>query len=319
MTICYTLICDIRYVAPALAFYRSLRSVSGDRLRIYTLDAEAAAVARRFALERVEVFAPEEYIPPDVEQLRQSRSLSAFAFTLKPIVLLHASSTGADWISYFDTDIFVFTDPARLLEGLPPDAPASFTPHRFSPAFRYYEASVGRFNAGYVAFRNGPEGRKILEDWRDRCVAWCQDFVEGNRYSDQKYLDELSDIYPSIDICRHKGANVAPWNISGMRLSLEEEQVCVDGDPLVFYHFQGLKIYGPRLFDLYASGELIVDGPLLDLVYRPYVRLLDQAYDDVTQVNRRAVEYAANPWTRTLARFGWRQPGNLYRIDTSRA
>ena len=258
-------------------------------------------------------------IPPDVEPLRRSRSLSAFAFTLKPIVLLHATGTGAEWISYFDTDISVFTDPARLLEGLPPDTPALFTPHRFSTVFRDYEASVGRFNAGYIAFRNGAAGRRIVEDWRDRCVVWCQDFVDGNRYGDQKYLDELADIYPSIDICRHKGANVAPWNVSEMRLSLENEQVCVDSDPLVFYHFQGLKIYGPGLFDLYASGELIVDGPLLDLVYRPYVRLLDHAYDDVSQVSRRALEYSSNPWARALARFGWRQPGNLYRVDVRRA
>jgi hypothetical protein len=318
MTTCHTIICDIKYVAPALAFYRSLRAVTDHPLRIYTLDVEAAAVLRQFALERVEVVAPAEYIPAHVLQLRQSRSLSAFAFTLKPIVLLHATSTGAEWISYFDADIGVFADPARLLEGLPPGTPASFTPHRFSSVFRYYESSVGRFNAGYVAFRNGPQGRKILEDWRDRCVAWCQDFVDGNRYSDQKYLNELADLYPAIDICRHKGANVAPWNISGVRLSLENEQVCVDRDPLVFYHFQGLKRYGPRLFDLYASRELTVDGPLLDLVYRPYVQLLADACDDVSRVSRRALEYSSNTWARTLARFGWRQPGNLYRLDSSR-
>jgi hypothetical protein len=319
MTTCHTIICDIKYVAPALAFYRSLRAVAGHSLRIYTLDVEAAAVLRQFALERAEVFAPDEYIPPEVEKLRQGRSRSAFAFTLKPFVLLHATSTGAEWTSYFDTDIGLFADPARLLEGLPPDTPASFTPHRFSTVFRYSESSVGRFNAGYVAFRNGPQGRRILEDWRDRCVDWCQDFVDGNRYSDQKYLDELAVIYPSIDICHHKGANVAPWNISGVRLSLENQQVRVDNDPLVFYHFQGLKMFGPRLFDLYASSALTVDGPLLELVYRPYVLRLAHACDDVSRVSRRALEYSSNTWSRMLARLGWRQPGNLYRVHRSRA
>jgi hypothetical protein len=304
MTTCHTIICDIKYVAPALAFYRSLRAVTSDPLRIYTLDVEAAGVLRQFPLEGVEVFAPSAYIPPDVEALRKSRSPSAFAFSLKPIALLHATGARAEWISYFDADIGVFADPARLLDGLPPDTPASFTPHRFSTVFRYYESSVGRFNAGYVAFRNGPQGRKILEDWRDRCVAWCQDFVDGNRYSDQKYLNELADIYPAIDICRHKGANVAPWNISGVRLSLENQQVWVDSDPLVFYHFQGLKMYGPRLFDLYA-----------DLVYRPYVQLLAHACDDVSRVSRRASTYSSNTWTRMLARFGWHPPGNLYRVS----
>jgi hypothetical protein len=316
---CYTIICDIKYVAAALAFYRSLRAVGDHRLRIYTLDAAAATVLRRFPLERVEVFTPDEYIPPDVERLRRSRSLSAFAFTLKPIVLLHAAASGAEWITYFDADTCVFADPVRLLEGLSPDTPASFTPHRFSTVFQRYEPSVGRFNAGYAAFRNGPLGLKILEDWRERCVEWCHDFVDGNRYSDQKYLEHLVDIYPSIDLCRHKGANVAPWNVSEVRLSLQHQRVCADGDPLVFYHFQGLKIFGPRLFNLYASSALSIDGPLLELVYRPYVELLDLAYEDVIRVNRRTLEYSSNPWTRTLARFGWRQPGNLYRVEASRA
>lgn len=271
---------------------------------------------RQFALERVEVFAPAEYIPPDVEKLRGNRSLRAFAFTLKPIVLLHAASTGAEWVAYFDADICVFADPAGLLGGLSPDTPASFTPHRFSAFFRPYESSVGRFNAGYVAFRNGPEGRRILEDWRDRCVDWCQDFVDGNRYGDQKYLDELADLYPSIDICRHHGANAAPWNVAGLRVSLEHDRVRVDSDPLLFYHFQGLKMYGPGLFDLYASSALTVDGPLLDLVYRPYLRFLGDAHEDVSQVSGSALESSSNAWVRAVARFGWRQPANLYRVDS---
>ena len=176
MTTCYTIICDIKMSPGRWRSPVPCAPSAAIGCRIYTLDVEAATVLRQFALERVEVFSPAEYIPPDVEPLRRSRSLSAFAFTLKPIVLLHATGTGAEWISYFDTDIAVFADPARLLEGLPPDTPALFTPHRFSTVFRYSKRPWADSMPGMSRSGTGRQGRRIVEDWRDRCVVWCQDY-----------------------------------------------------------------------------------------------------------------------------------------------
>ena len=177
-----------------------------------------------------------------------------------------------------DVDIYVFSDPGIIISKLARNKSASLTPHRFSKSFQAYEPTAGRFNAGYVAFRNNMSGKKTLQHWCDLCIEWCHDYVEGIRYGDQKYLEDLANNYDSVDICIHKGANAAPWNIAGRTISVRDQVICIDDDPLLFYHFQGFKVYGPRLCSLYASPELIVKDTLLDLIYKPYVKALYESY-----------------------------------------
>jgi len=47
----------------------------------------------------------------------------------------------------------------------------------------------------------------------------------------------------------HKGANLAPWNIAGYNISSKQNSVWVDDDPLIFFHFHGLKRVHDRLYD----------------------------------------------------------------------
>src|SRR4029077_19698339 len=51
----------------------------------------------------------------------------------------------------------------------------------------------------------------------------------------------------------------------------------VDGDPLVFYHFQAFKAHGPRLFDLGLAGLGKMPRPLRIALYGGYVDALDAA------------------------------------------
>ncbi|MFC1516101.1 hypothetical protein ACFL7E_05010 [Thermodesulfobacteriota bacterium] len=320
MKICYATICDVNYLAPALTLYRSLKKVSAHSFRFYTLDEDAAEYMESLKLPGAEVFAPDDYIPDQVMALKATRSNGAFAFTVKPIALLHAMQTGYEyeWVGHLDVDIHVFSDPGIIISPLDHSKAASLTPHRFSTSFQTYEPTAGRFNAGYVAFRNNIPGKEVLQDWCDLCIEWCHDYVEGVRYGDQKYLENLADNYDSVDICIHNGANAAPWNIAGRTISVRDQEIYIDDDPLLFYHFQGLKVYGPRSGSLYASPELIVKDRLRDLIYEPYVKALYESY------HRLSGETAWEPaYTKRAFRTKLRgllnkikgEPNNLYRYQ----
>ena len=295
-------VCDSKYAAQALTLQRSLKTTSDHPLSVYSVDDSMAGYLRPLGLPSMRVFLPSDYIPANVEQLRKTRSPGAFAFTVKSLALLHAMSVepALDWVSYFDVDICVFSDPDVILGSLPSHKPACFTPHRFAPSFRYYEPTVGRYNAGYVSFRNTQDGRHVLEHWRDLCLEWCQDFTERTRYGDQKYLNNLADQYPAVETCPHKGANAAPWNIADAEIRMYGDQVLIDGEPLLFYHFQGLKVYGPHAFDLYTSPELIVEGDLLDCIYAPYVRSLRDAYHELSSETAWRPAYTPRSWKNRL-------------------
>ena len=104
-------------------------------------------------------------------------------------------------------------------------------------------------------------------------------------------------------------------NISDTKVTEREQKVFIDEDPLVFYHFQGLKVYGTHLLNLYAGSELIVMDDLLNLVYKPYVTSLDKAYKDLVKITNWQPYYTQRSWKIRLRSFVHRlqcRPNNLY-------
>jgi hypothetical protein len=79
-----------------------------------------------------------------------------------------------------------------------------------------------------------------------------------------------------VAVLEHPGANVAPWNIGGSTLTRKNGQFFVDGMPLLFYHFHGLRRWNRKLWQLgfgpYRShpSRLLVNG-----LYRPYIAQLN--------------------------------------------
>jgi hypothetical protein len=123
--------------------------------------------------------------------------------------------------------------------------------------------------------RNEPDGIAVIKWWRQRCIEWCHDYVDGDRYADQGYLDSFSLQSSRVRAVGNIGANLAPWNIANYRIDVRDGEVMIDATPLVFFHFQGLR-KGLRWFIF--NSHRIFGAPLSattrDHIYRPYVEEL---------------------------------------------
>jgi len=147
----------------------------------------------------------------------------------------------------------------------------AITPHRFPAALRDRER-YGLFNVGWLTFRRTDTGLACVSWWRARCIERCYDRVEDGKYADQKYLDQWPAMFGDLCILQHKGVSVAPWNLESCQFSLDRASALIDGEPLICFHFHGLKhVLGP----LYESGlrpyraELTLD--LRRAVFDPYL------------------------------------------------
>jgi hypothetical protein len=138
--------------------------------------------------------------------------------------------------------------------------------------------------------------------WHERCIEWCYDRYEPDRYGDQKYLDEFPDRFDGVRVSSHVGAGLAPWNTSSHRIERYDGGFLVDGQPLLFHHFQSLEIHratGPartlarasEAYRLTQGGMPIVwttgwrlTGPELDALWEPYVVRLGYAMRSVASV-----------------------------------
>jgi hypothetical protein len=111
-----------------------------------------------------------------------------------------------------------------------------------------------------------------------QCLDWCHDYVDQGRFADQGYLDEWPARYQGLHVIPALGANVAPWNVEQYLVSLRHGVPRVDAEPVIFYHFHGLRSLDRHLYALGLERYgVTLTWPLRDLIYAPYLSALARA------------------------------------------
>ena len=270
---------DKRYLSRGLAMYHSLQEYSADfKLWILCLDTETTQYLTRLKLPNIEIVSIDELERncAPLRDTKNNRSLLEYYFTCTPSLplLILDRNQQIDLITYLDADLFFFSDAEALFNEIGGHSIA-IIPHRFPAAFRKAERH-GIFNVGWVSFRRDDEGMNCLRHWQTQCIEWCSDQSDENRFADQRYLDDWPARFRNLVVLQNKGADLAPWNIANYEISKRNGQVFVDDEPLVFFHFHGLRQLNSHVFDtcLQHYGAKLTPT-VRDGIYLPYVRKIN--------------------------------------------
>lgn len=303
---------DSGYLSRGLTLIESLRR-HGDDSPVWVLAMDEPT--KRYLDERDDpslhtlTIADLEAAEPELAPLRTGRSRMEYYFTSTPLLIRYvmnatAGQTGQETVvAYLDSDLFFFDDPGLVLDALGTGS-VGIIEHRYPKRLQARLAQYGRFNVGWVGFRSDANGRACLNWWAASTLAWCFDRPDAGKYADQGYLDRFPE-FDGVVVLQPAGLNLAPWNTARHTLSLAGAQVMVDGDPLVFFHFHGLKRVGPR----YATSQLIYGSPLRrilrDHVYTPYLNRLERSTRMVAAALGAAPAAArrGNGWRGTVSRL----------------
>ena len=271
---------DSAFLFRGLALYHSLkRHCPGARLWLLCLDEACHRTLSGLELEGVRLLrlSDLERRDPELMKVKKSRTPLEYALTCTPILPLHVLETCPDVevVTYLDADLYFFSDPEPLFAEMG-SASIAITPHKYLPAFKKWEGYCGIYNDGWVAFRRDSRTLDCLRRWRGQCLEWCANRSENGRFTEQQYLDDWPRLFGAA-VLRHPGANVGPWNLGGVRVSRTDGRVLVDGEPLVFFHFSGLKRVAGRLYDLnLADFRVRSSRAALDGIFAPYLREIDR-------------------------------------------
>jgi hypothetical protein len=294
---------DHNYLSRGLALYHSLqRHAPGSRLWVLCLSEECHRTLAALNLpDLVPVrLADFEAADPEVAATRCHRSTVEYYFTCTAAWMLFvlARETSAEWLTYLDGDLFFFDSPGIIYEELR-DAAVAIIPHRYTAKLARLR-KFGTYNVGWVGARNDPDGIAVIGWWRERCIEWCHDYVDGDRFADQGYLDSFVRLFPRVKIIENPGANLAPWNIGNYRIDFRDGRVVIDQvRPLIFFHFQGLR-KGLRwfVFNSHRSYRAPFSRAVRDHIYKPYVDELigiEKTVDPILPIS------AARPYRRSAA------------------
>ncbi|MBK1665772.1 hypothetical protein CKO38_14495 [Rhodospirillum rubrum] len=274
---------DHRYLPRGLVLMDSIHKFDPEAIfHILAFDDTCADTLEQIGDEHIEVTTLKdlETFDQDLYAVKSTRSLIEYYFTSTPCFPRYVLNKfpDLDMITYIDSDTFFYSDPEIIFDDIGP-ASVAITPHRFSPE-RENLAVYGRFNVGWITWRNDDEGRRCLEDYRRDCLEWCYDRLEPSRFADQKYLDKWPALYPSLKSLENPGVNAASWNINGCVLSEVDGLLFLNDRRLVFWHYHGLKEGPDGAWTHALDAEQLARHPaLIDRIYRPYIkrlRLADQ-------------------------------------------
>jgi hypothetical protein len=308
---------DSKYLPLGMALAASLqRHDPGATLWVLALDEDAAAHLGRLNWANVRVVAEAGLLraDPELANVAGSRSRREFIFTLTACWVRWLLQTHPEiaQVAYVDSDLYFFSDPAPAWAELG-EASVLIVPHRFPP---WHDDSrlYGRFNVGWLVFRNDAAALACLDWWRKCCLESCALEADGVRYGDQKYLDDWPQRFgPAVTIGGHPGVNLAPWNWAGHRFELGTAGVRVDGAPLVVFHFAQFRRIAGAWWD---SGQLeygVMPLGLRSRIYGPYAAALDAAERELDRVAPRfrppssGWRAALGPWHLALLRLFWGQ------------
>lgn len=175
---------------------------------------------------------------------------------VKGAMLLRLLGTGAARVVYLDPDVALFAP----LEPLG-TAPVLLTPHRLSadattPAANAAAAEMlthGTFNLGFLAVTNSPPGLAFANWWAGR-LRVCVDDPANGLFLDQRYCDQVPELFPEAEILSDPGYNVASWNLDQRALTVAGDgALLTNGLPLRFMHFSKHGGIGERALQGHAA------------------------------------------------------------------
>jgi len=312
---------DSGFLPQGLALWASLKQHDpGAVLWVLALDEGVAGVVRKLGEPGLRALSLAEFEAgePELATAKTNRSKVEYYFTLSPcwphgLFRMHAEIPA---ITYLDADLLFWSSPEPFFaEIAAAGASVGITAHRYPPPLRSLE-KWGRYNVAIQYFRRDETGLAVLADWRRRCLEWCFDRLEAERFADQKYLDAWPARFGrAVHVVTHPGINAAPWNWAGGEWADGEAGPTVDGRPLIFFHYAKFRPLNRGVWD---SGQLefaVMPRRLRVMLYEPYWRALRAAAgavgSDGPSMAARGVRAGGKKWLLRLL-FGsawWRAGG----------
>ena len=212
---------------------------------------------------------------PKLLEAKQNRNRVEYFFTCSPAVCNYIikNNSNIKSITYLDSDLYFFSSPKIIFDEIK-NKSISIIEHRFNFITKR-QIKYGKYNVGWITFKNDNEGLKCISDWMSDCLSWCYQTVENERFGDQKYLDKWPKKYKNIHSITCKGANVAIWNIGNYKFSKIDNQIMVDQEKLIFYHFANFNQIDVRCFKTNLSRVFVrLNGVIKNDIYTPYAKII---------------------------------------------
>lgn len=283
VNICATTIVSSNYLAYAKVLADSIRlHFIEASFFVLVVDRKTVQTEQQARLLGLEIVWAEELGLADFERLAYKFDILELNTALKPSWLKRLLDDGYEAVVYWDPDIRLYSPPSPVIEALR-QASIVLTPHTVAPLMDGHRPSDidllrhGTYNLGFIAVKDDVDGKAMLDWWEDRCLSHgFSDPVEGV-FVDQKWLDLAPSYFENVCILKHRGCNVAYWNLHERPLNEGSAGMNAGEVPLVFFHFSGVDPRNSVRLSKYQNRHAFDEYDLLNDLVTKYCALVMEA------------------------------------------
>ena len=103
----------------------------------------------------------------------------------------------------------------------------------------------GTFNVGMLGVAATPVAARFLEWWQDRVYAHCRHAIASGMHYEQRWLDLVPALFGDVHVLRDPAYNVGHWNLPDRAVTVDGDQVLVNGEPCRLFRFSGYDFERP--------------------------------------------------------------------------
>jgi hypothetical protein len=286
-------VCSRNYLGQAATLMSSVREHEPDVARfIVVVDRRAAEVdidpilARILWLDELRIDNLEyKALVFDVLELNTNVKPTALKYLLESF----------DQCLYLDPDIVLYAPLQPVWAGLQVGC-IVVTPHLLDPkstlTFKAQQDLLrhGGFNLGFIGVARSSEALRFLDWWEVCCLEWGYHAPADGFFVDQKFVDHGPILFEGFKVLRHRGLNVAYWNLHERAVQHRDGVWMVGDERLIFMHYSGF-IFNPKGPELdwvskYPAVTNLVSSPEIRPLIDDYrLRLAKHGYQDLIQIS----------------------------------
>ncbi len=242
-------ICSFNYLGQALTLGDSIKKTNPDYK--FVIGLVDRIEDRKHMLDGVEheVMEIEDMNYEGFEEMCTRYNIVELNTAVKPYFAEYLMNKYPDYttFSYMDPDMKIFQSLSPLEEALSKNN-IVLTPHRLSSppdqktVSEYKLFTIGIFNLGFIGMSKSEETIRFLRWWQEKLFKECIYDHHRNLNVDQGWITLAPCYFDGVLSWRHKGANIAYWNLHERVVTKNENGgYTIGDDPLIFFHFSNYK------------------------------------------------------------------------------
>ena len=264
----FVTIFDSNFLPQGLLLHESLlRHTLKFTLWVCCLDENVYSHLHKLNLKNIKIFNSRDLESRRLIDVKKNRTSGEYAWTLTPFLpsYIFSIDKNVDRVTYLDADIWFLNDPQIILERFTAaNKSILLTPHDFQ-SNQDLSKDVGKYCVQFLTVTKSAQ--VFLNWWQELCIEWCFARIEPNRFGDQKYLDLVPSMFPSLFYeLDQTNLTQGPWNANKF-----------NSKDAVFFHFHGLRIKNNRLL-LYSVKK--IKRQVMKRVYFPYFNQLKKVINE---------------------------------------